>query len=265
MTAPIFMFLDKIHVHATQCKKTDQFGTSLVAFGKNKMKKQTNHFFTGVRLAVPVVLGYIPIAISFGVLAGHYHFHLFSAVLMSATVFAGAAQFLAVEMSLTDSVFEIALVVFLVNLRHLIMVYSLLPQTSPFSFFKRVAIFSGITDETYALIALSENESLKTFAGMLGLVLASYLSWVSFTALGIWFSSFIPEMMNKSMGIALYALFVALLVQALLNEPKYILLVVFTIFTNITLSALLHPTAALFMSITIVPALYVFFTSRSET
>lgn len=233
----------------------------------NTLTERSNvfHFFQGVQAAVPVVLGYVPIAISFGVLAGHYGFSLLGSVLMSATVYAGASQFLAVEMSLTDSIWEIAFVVFLINLRHLVMTYSLLPYTRSLSLIKRVLIFSGITDETYAILSLSRRKSLQTFAGMGGLVLASYLSWVFSTAIGVWFASLIPASVSNSMSIALYALFVGLLVTALLQEPKYISLVFITIVGNVTLGKLFNPTFALFLSITLIPALYVSFIMRKKS
>lgn len=226
--------------------------------------KTEQQFFQGVRLAIPIMLGYVPIAISFGVLSGHYGFDIFSSVLMSATVFAGASQFLAVEMSATETILEIAFVVFLINLRHFVMTYSLLPSTKKFSLVKRLTIFCGITDETYALLSFSKDESLKTFTGMAGLIFASYLSWVFATAIGIWFASLIPTVMNNSMGVALYALFIGLLVQALLKEPKYIVLVVFTMFSNLSLNQILGATISLFISITIVPFLYVIATNKKQ-
>lgn len=226
--------------------------------------KPVHHFLKGMQLAIPIMLGYIPIAISFGVLATHYQFYMLSAVLMSATVFAGASQFLAVEMSATETILEISFVVFLINLRHFVMTYSLLPLLKKFSLLKRLILFSGITDETYALISFSKEKSLKTFSGLAGLILTAYLSWVVGTAIGVWFASFIPAVINNSMGIALYALFVALLVQALVQEPQYIPLAALTIFSNVGLNQILNATVALFISITIIPLFYVVLNTKRQ-
>lgn len=222
-----------------------------------------NDFLKGCKLAIPIMLGYIPIAISFGILASHYNFSILGTILMSATVFAGASQFLAVEMSLTHGVLEIVFIVFMVNLRHLVMTYSLTPTAKNISTLKQISIFSGITDETYSLISLSNNSYLKKYSSMLGLVLSCYLSWVLGTIIGVLFATIIPETLNKSMNVAIYSLFVGLLVHALLKKPKYLNLVIITIISNMILSSFLSLSLALFICISIIPALYLLFFQRS--
>ena len=81
----------------------------------------------GMKAATPVVLGYIPIAIAFGILASQVGFGVVEAAAMS--VFAGSAQFIAVGMiGAGNSVGAIVVTTFLVNLRHLLMSAALSPH-----------------------------------------------------------------------------------------------------------------------------------------
>jgi predicted branched-subunit amino acid permease len=52
----------------------------------------------GIRGALPIVVGYLPIAFSFGVAATGFGFSAGEAVLLSAVVYAGASQFLALPL-----------------------------------------------------------------------------------------------------------------------------------------------------------------------
>src|SRR4030042_2164383 len=83
-----------------------------------------NHktFQEGAKAALPIVLGYLPVGIAFGVLARKAGVSTFEAGLMSLLVYAGASQFIAVEMLSKGIVwFPIVLTTFFINLRHLLM------------------------------------------------------------------------------------------------------------------------------------------------
>lgn len=58
-----------------------------------------NHQFKGgAKDALPIVLGYLPVGMAFGVLARKAGLTPFEAGLMSLLVYAGASQFIAIEM-----------------------------------------------------------------------------------------------------------------------------------------------------------------------
>ena len=82
-----------------------------------------NHQFReGIKAALPIVLGYLPVGLAFGVLARKVGLSTFEVGLMSLLVYAGASQFIAVEMLLKGIVcFPIVLATFFINLRHLLM------------------------------------------------------------------------------------------------------------------------------------------------
>jgi len=172
-----------------------------------------SQFLKGVFSGIGIVIGYFPIALTFGLLASE-QFSPLQAVGFSAFVFAGASQFMAVQLITSGALTaEIVAVTFLMNFRHFLMgtalAYRMKLKRGPMSFI----IAFGITDETFT-IAATDGHSLSP-GFLFGLEITAYSSWVSGTAIGYIAGSFIPEAIQKSMGIVLYALFAALLVGKL--------------------------------------------------
>jgi predicted branched-subunit amino acid permease len=67
----------------------------------------------------------------------------------------------------------------------------------------------GITDETFVVASLEDRLTTRYF---LGLIVTVYLAWLSGTLIGAGFSSLIPAVIARGMGVALYAMFIAILV-----------------------------------------------------
>nr|MBO2470792.1 branched-chain amino acid ABC transporter permease [Bacillota bacterium] len=89
-------------------------------------------FFRGVRTGVPIAVGYLPISMAFGVLARSAGLPEVAAVAMSVLVYAGASQFVAVNLlALGVAWSEIVLTTFLLNLRHLLMTAALSRRIEP--------------------------------------------------------------------------------------------------------------------------------------
>jgi len=170
-------------------------------------------FKRGIKEALPVMAGFFPIAMTFGILAESAGVSIIDGVMMSVFVYAGASQFMAVGMLGTGiGMASIILAVFFMNFRHFIMSASLrsrLTQTKK-RYFPIIGFF--LTDETYSVISMNEDVDdlvyLNTFQ------ISCYSSWVAGTAAGYIFGMFIPSLITESMGIALYALLVALLMPA---------------------------------------------------
>ena len=75
----------------------------------------------GLTKAVPVILGYMPIGLAFGVLAREAGLNLTQVFLMSLLVFAGSSQFISVAMLKAGAdMWSIIATTFIVNLRHLL-------------------------------------------------------------------------------------------------------------------------------------------------
>lgn len=180
-------------------------------------------FLQGMTAALPIVIGYIPIALTFGLLARQADIPILHTVLMSALVYAGASQFMAVNMIAAGAgAVEIIFATFILNLRHFIMGLSLMNLLKRIPPVYKIFVSAGMTDETFALASIKQEEA-KADGGHLfatGLVLAAYASWVIGSFFGSLLADLIPSSISQSMAIALYAMFIGLLVPSVRKEYK---------------------------------------------
>ncbi|HLT58215.1 MAG: AzlC family ABC transporter permease [Limnochordales bacterium] len=172
-----------------------------------------HRFWHGVRLAWPVVMGYVPIGLALGVLAGQTGLSPLETGAMSALVYAGASQFVAVAMIGAGApALSIVVTTFLVNLRHMLMSAAL----SPFLRGLRPGALAGIayliTDETFA-VGHGEFAARGQGDGVIfaGLGLTSYLSWLSATVAGAWLGGALATPEAWGLDFALPAMFIGLL------------------------------------------------------
>lgn len=194
----------------------------------SKKMKNRDIFWAGVKKGLTIAFGYIPIAIAFGILARSNGIPVHIIIAMSIIVYAGASQFVAVKLiALNAGLWGIVLATFILNLRHLLMSASVSQRINKKTNTGLLAIISfGITDESFSLISLSEEKVLDD-KYVFGINLIAYLSWVAGTVLGIFMGTGLPEIIQSSMGIALYSMFIGLLIPALKKsrEVKIIALI----------------------------------------
>ncbi|MBF7095691.1 AzlC family ABC transporter permease [Alkalibacter mobilis] len=160
------------------------------------------------------MMGYIPVSFTFGLLAVQGGLDIWMAVLISMTNLTSAGQFAGMNLIVSNaSLTEISAAMFVINIRYMLMSLSLSQKLAPMlSIFKRSAIAFGITDEIFAIASLEKR--VITFPYMMGLILTPYWGWAFGTLLGAVSTSLLPPLLQNSMGIALYAMFIALLVPA---------------------------------------------------
>lgn len=175
-------------------------------------KEKLLYLKKGIKLAIPIAIGYIPIAITFGLITKSSGVSNKIGIIMSLMVFAGASQFIGVNlMALNSAPLEIILTTFIINFRHFLMSSSLSQRIDSGENKKLLYFISfGITDETFAVSSLLEEESLNPYM-VLGLNFTAYLSWVFGTILGVLLGNIIPQIIQNSMGIALYSMFIGLI------------------------------------------------------
>lgn len=172
-----------------------------------------NSFFTGMRLAVPVVLGYLPVGFAFGVLAVKAGLTPLAAVLMSYFVYAGSGQLIAVGLLAagTGSA-NIILTTFVVNLRHLLMSAAMTPYLKSWSKPLQAWFTFEMTDESFAanLGRFTSNGVSKGEA--FGLNSTAHLGWVIGGLTGALFDSAIGDVRPLGLDFALPAMFIALVI-----------------------------------------------------
>ncbi len=180
------------------------------------MRKLT--FIDGFRATIPLFIGYFPVAVTFGLLAVSVNMSFIHTVSFSIFVFAGASQFVALNMLKAGiGTGEIVFTVFLLNFRHFLMSASLSSRTK-FNRFLIPIIAFGITDESFAVSSMEKGELSERY--MLALNLISYSGWVLGTAAGFVAGDFLPFILQNSISICLYAMFVAILMPEVKQSLK---------------------------------------------
>lgn len=173
---------------------------------------------SGFLSGLPVFIGYFPIAITFGLLAKAVNVSLFETLCFSAFVFAGASQFVGLNMFHAGiGLGEITLTVFLLNFRHFLMSATLASRLC----FKKTLIpliSFGITDETFAVASMRKGELSGSY--IIALNFTAYAGWVMGTVTGYIAGDFLPASIQASIPICLYAMFVAILVPVVKKSFK---------------------------------------------
>lgn len=185
---------------------------------ESSSQEVTKSLIYGLRQSLTIVIGYAPVAVTFGILATQFGLTVWEAGLMSFFVYAGAAQFMAIEMLHQGAtVGMIGLTTFILNIRHLLMSLSVVPnfpeRTLPWS----LGLAQGLTDETFVL----NTRVLKDVVGeenrrrvMLGINLGAFASWFTFTILGGVIGKWLPVQFS-GFQFALLALFIILTASSL--------------------------------------------------
>jgi 4-azaleucine resistance transporter AzlC len=177
----------------------------------------------GMQAGLSIAIGYMPIALTFGLLAKTTGLTVMETFMMSILVFAGASQYIALSLlALGTGAFEIVLTTFIVNIRHFLMSASLNEKVEEAPKYIKAIYSFGITDETFSVAATKDGKISTGF--LFGLISVSYGSWVIFSGVGHVIGSSLPSTLQESMGIALYAMFVGLLVPSIKQHRKVIYL-----------------------------------------
>lgn len=174
-------------------------------------------FWSGVRDESPILLGVVPFGLIFGALAITSGLSTAAAQAMSSIVFAGSAQFIAAQLLGADaSGVVILIVVFVVNLRHLLYSASVAPHVEGLRPGWKLMLAYLLTDEAYAVTITHYNSRGDARARhwyFLGAGLTLWTSWQLSTAVGIFIGAQIPR--NWPLGFVLPITFIALVVPAL--------------------------------------------------
>lgn len=170
---------------------------------------------------ITIGLGYLPVAVAFGITAKPI-LDLLATGLMSAMNYGGAGQFLTLQMLNDSSYIAIIIAIFILNSRMFVMSFKINYDLRHLNIVKRFIVSLFVTDESFALTSRYGPER-KTFADYFITVFVSYLFWVVFTIVGYLTGEIMSERLVIASGIALYALFIALLMPSLGSNVRNII------------------------------------------
>lgn len=182
-------------------------------------------FFQGVIASIPMIIGGIPFGILFGSLAISYDLSPWFAIAMSAIVFAGSAQFVALGLILAEApLWVIISTTFVVNLRHILYAADLVKFIKHLPLKWRLVLGFGLVDESYAAVRpMYGNGQIDHSNGhyaFLGSFLSFYLMWQLCTAIGVIAGEMIPSLSQWGMEFAMVATFIGI-ITPYLDRAKF--------------------------------------------
>ena len=167
-------------------------------------------FKQGIRHGIPIALGYVSVAFTFGIKAVADGLTAWEAVLISMTNLTSAGQFAALPLMLSGaSLLEMALTQLVINLRYALMSLSLGQKLDGSMTTLHRLIFSfANTDEIFAVASAQPKKVGKAY--LYGLMITPFLGWSLGTLLGAVAGTLLPAFFRSALGIAIYGMFLAI-------------------------------------------------------
>lgn len=174
------------------------------------MRKQ--EFTDGIKDGTPIALGYFAVSVAFGVSAVGSDVPWWGATLISLTNLTSAGQKAGIDiMAAGGGALLLVLTTLIINMRYFLMGVSVSQKVeSNMPLWKRLLVAFGITDEIYAVSM--NRKTYLTGSYMAGLIIPPIFGWTGGTLFGAVATGFMPEMLAQAMGIALYGMFIAVIV-----------------------------------------------------
>lgn len=175
------------------------------------MTQRRRQFLKGLRTGWPVFLGYLPVSFAFAVWAVGNGLPWQLVLLISMTNFTSAGQQAGAGLLAAGAVLpEIGVTVLVINIRYMLMSLSLSQKMLRIPVVKRLLLANGVTDEIFFL-AMREKGQLSGWF-FAGLSAGPYAGWVLGTLFGALAGSVLPAAVISPLGIALFAMFIAIVV-----------------------------------------------------
>ena len=173
---------------------------------------EINSFSKGVRNGLPICFGYLSVAFAFGIFACGSGLSIAEAVMVSATNVTSAGQLAAVPiLTVGGTLLELAVSQLVINLRYALMSVSLSQRLGKsVRLLDRFLVAFVNTDEVFA-VAMAQNAPVGR-RYLYGLILTPYLGWTAGTLLGAVAGNVLPAVVISALGLAIYAMFIAIVV-----------------------------------------------------
>ncbi len=174
--------------------------------------KEQNSFLKGIKDGLPICIGYLSVAFAFGIFACGNGLSAWEAAVMSVTNLTSAGQLAAVPIIATGgTMLELAVSQLVINMRYALMSVSLSQKLGKsVKFFDRFIIAFANTDEVFAVASAQDGTVGRRY--FYGLILTPPIGWTLGTFLGAVAGNILPPMLVSALGIAIYGMFIAIVV-----------------------------------------------------
>lgn len=189
------------------------------------MKKET--FTKGIIDGIPICLGYLSVSFAFGIFAVDSGLSIMQSLMISMTCVTSAGQLAAVPIIAgAGGLAELAISQLVINMRYALMSITLSQKLDRgVSVPNRLAIAFVNTDEVFAVASSQKGTVSKWY--MYGLMLTPWLGWSSGTLIGAVAGNVLPAIVTSSLGVAIYGMFIAIVVpEAKKSRPTALCVVI---------------------------------------
>ncbi len=169
-------------------------------------------FFRGMKAGIPIGMGYFAVSFTLGIAARKAGMTWYQSGFMSASMLASAGQFAGIHAIASGAGYwEMVVTEIVVNLRYLLMSSALSQKVRrDRPFFHRFFMAYGVTDEIFA-VSMGVEGKLEPWY-MYGAIVTAMPGWVTGTVLGVLLGMVLPARAMSAMGVALYGMFLAIVV-----------------------------------------------------
>lgn len=173
---------------------------------------KVNSFSMGLRDGMSIGLGYLSVAFAFGIIAVGSGLSILEAVMVSMFNVTSAGQLAAVPiLASLGSVIELVLTQVVINMRYALMSVSLSQRLGDDVGLKERLLVGFLnTDEVFG-VAVGKGATLGKFY-LFGLILPPFVGWTLGTLFGALLGNVLPSLLVNALGIALYAMFIAIVI-----------------------------------------------------
>ncbi len=188
-----------------------------------------NSFKKGLKDGVPICLGYFSVSFAYGIFAVENGLSNWQAVAISLLNLTSAGQLAGVPIITGGGTLaELALSQLVINSRYSLMSVSLAQKFSPSVKLRdKLIIAYANTDENFAMAVSNKEDVGKNY--MFGLILLPIIGWTSGTLIGAVAGNILPLIVTAALGLAIYGMFVAIVVPVIKKEKTTFLCVIFSI------------------------------------
>ena len=166
----------------------------------------------GLRDGVPIAMGYLAVSFTLGITAANINMTALQSFLMSLGMVASAGEYAAIILiGSAAGVAEMIATTLVINLRYFLMSCSLSQKLSPDEpMWKRCLLAYCVTDELFGISSAVPGylDPVYTY----GAALVSVAGWCLGTMLGVVAGDILPVRLASAMNVALYGMFLAIIV-----------------------------------------------------
>ena len=185
--------------------------------------EKRNWFLKGVRDGIPIALGYFAVAFALGIKAKEAGVLPAEGFLMSFLTHASAGEYAGLQVIASKTGYLMMAVMTLVaSARYFLMSMALSQRLDPnLKLRHRFLVAFGLTDEIFGAEISQKGYVEPAYA--YGLFVLPFLGWPAGTSFGILMGTLLPETVVSALSVALYGMFIAIIVPPARKHPAILI------------------------------------------